>query len=166
MEELSVNFKYRRKSTHGPFQATILVFSLGYGKARNVRIVSILTRMWTWNLQIRSQNITTWPDLGNAGLDVHMYEYCHVSGIPWLIITDSGLDDWISRNLLLQSIITAHNQWLSKTCSIPYWTTSVFYCDWLGSDSRICHFFSFHCPLVDTPLLNSGLSCERGIMAH
>jgi hypothetical protein len=28
--------------------------------------------------------------------------------------------------LQLQSIITAHNQWLSKNRSIPYWTTSVF----------------------------------------
>jgi hypothetical protein len=26
----------------------------------------------------------------------------------------------------LQSIITVHNQWLSKTRRIPYWTTSVF----------------------------------------
>jgi hypothetical protein len=28
--------------------------------------------------------------------------------------------------LQLQLIITAHNQWLSETRSIPYWTTSVF----------------------------------------
>jgi hypothetical protein len=28
--------------------------------------------------------------------------------------------------LQLQSIVTAHNQWLLKTRSIPYWTTSVF----------------------------------------
>jgi hypothetical protein len=28
--------------------------------------------------------------------------------------------------LHLQPIITAHNRWLPKTCSIPYWTTSVF----------------------------------------
>jgi hypothetical protein len=29
-------------------------------------------------------------------------------------------------SLQLQKIITAQNQWLSKTHSIPYWTTSVF----------------------------------------
>jgi hypothetical protein len=29
-------------------------------------------------------------------------------------------------SLQLQSIMTAHNQWLSKTRSVPYWTTSVF----------------------------------------
>jgi hypothetical protein len=36
---------------------------------------------------------------------------------------------WIGftgTSLQLQSIVTAHNQWLSKTPSIPYWTTSVF----------------------------------------
>jgi hypothetical protein len=32
---------------------------------------------------------------------------------------------FIGTSLQLQSIITAHNQWLSKTRSIPYWTTSV-----------------------------------------
>jgi hypothetical protein len=29
--------------------------------------------------------------------------YCHVSADPWLIITDSGLDDWIYWHLFLQS---------------------------------------------------------------
>jgi hypothetical protein len=33
---------------------------------------------------------------------------------------------FIDTTLRLQSIITAHSQWLSKTRSIPYWTTSVF----------------------------------------
>jgi hypothetical protein len=33
---------------------------------------------------------------------------------------------FIDTSLQLQSILTAHNQWLSKTRSIPYWTTSVF----------------------------------------
>jgi hypothetical protein len=36
---------------------------------------------------------------------------------------------WLDLSVLLlqlQSIIIAHNQWLSKTCSVPYWTTSVF----------------------------------------
>jgi hypothetical protein len=27
----------------------------------------------------------------------------------------------------------------------------ISYCDWLGSDLRIGHFFSFRCPLVNTP---------------
>jgi hypothetical protein len=31
--------------------------------------------------------------------------YCHVSGAPWLIITGSGLDDWIYWQLLLQSLL-------------------------------------------------------------
>jgi hypothetical protein len=33
---------------------------------------------------------------------------------------------FIGTSLQLQPIITAHNQWLFKTRSIPYWTTSVF----------------------------------------
>jgi hypothetical protein len=30
------------------------------------------------------------------------------------------------QSLVIKSSITAHNQWLPKTRSIPYWTTSVF----------------------------------------
>jgi hypothetical protein len=36
----------------------------------------------------------------------------------------------------------------------------LFCCDWLGSDLRIGHFFSFRCPLVNTPQLNTQLSYE------
>jgi hypothetical protein len=57
--------------------------------------------------------------------------YCHVYGVPWRIITDSGLDDWIYWHCYyyhsqLQPIIAAYNRRLSKTRSIPSWTTSVF----------------------------------------
>jgi hypothetical protein len=63
--------------------------------------------------------------------------------------------------LQLQSMRTALNQWLLKTRSIPYWTTSVFSStDWLGSDLRIGHSFSFRRPLVNTPQLNTQLSLE------
>jgi hypothetical protein len=37
-----------------------------------------------------------------------------------------GWLDLFCTALQLQSIIAAHNQWLSKTRSIPYWTTTVF----------------------------------------
>jgi hypothetical protein len=74
--------------------------------------------------------------------------------------------DWMIRfigaSLQLHPIITAHNQWLPKTRSIPYWTTSVF-CStvtWLSSVLGIGHFFSFRCPLVNTPQLNTQLSDE------
>jgi hypothetical protein len=33
----------------------------------------------------------------------------------------------------------------------------LFYCDWFGSDLRAGHFFSFRCPLVNTPQLNTQL---------
>jgi hypothetical protein len=47
-------------------------------------------------------------------------------GLAWLIITGSGLDDWIYWHFdysynQLQSILAAHNWLLSKTFSIPYW---------------------------------------------
>jgi hypothetical protein len=40
---------------------------------------------------------------------------------------------FIGTSLKLESIITAHTQWLSKTRSIPYWTTSIFSPAWLTS---------------------------------
>jgi hypothetical protein len=39
-----------------------------------------------------------------------------VSGVLWLIITGSGLDDWIYWHFF--TIIPSHNQWLPKTRSI------------------------------------------------
>jgi hypothetical protein len=54
-----------------------------------------------------------------------------VSGVPWRILTGSGLDHctywhcYYNRSYL-QSVIPPPNQWLRKTRSIPYWTTSVF----------------------------------------
>jgi hypothetical protein len=100
--------------------------------------------------------------------------YCYVSWVPWLIITGSRLDDWIYWRLLLQiqPIITAHNQWLRKSRSILLHCDGLlFHCDWLGSDLRVGHFFSFRCPLANTPqlniqLMNSELSCKRRIMAY
>jgi hypothetical protein len=55
--------------------------------------------------------------------------YCHVPGVPWLIITDSGLDVWINWHLQSHLITINYNnstQWLPKTRSIPCWTRSVF----------------------------------------
>jgi hypothetical protein len=57
----------------------------------------------------------------NCFLNIVTYE-----GFAWLIITGSGLDDWIYWHFFTITITTAHNQWLPKTRSIPYWTTSVF----------------------------------------
>jgi hypothetical protein len=67
---------------------------------------------------------------------------------------------FIDTSLQLLSIVTPHNQWLPKTRSIPYWTTSVFCGDWPGSDLRIGRFSSFRCPLVNTPQLNTQLPHE------
>jgi hypothetical protein len=53
-------------------------------------------------------------------------EYCHVWGV---CVTNNnrfsiGWLDILALLLKLQRIITAHNPWLYKTRSIPYWTTS------------------------------------------
>jgi hypothetical protein len=69
---------------------------------------------------------------------LRMCTYCHVSEFPWLKITGSGLDIW-ALLLQLQSNITAHNQWLSKTRSIPYWTTSVLRMRPFESSGVLCY---------------------------
>jgi hypothetical protein len=43
--------------------------------------------------------------------------------IKWVLDLMIG---FIGTSLQLQSIMAVHNQWLSTTRSIPYWTTSVF----------------------------------------
>jgi hypothetical protein len=98
--------------------------------------------------------------------------YCHVPGVPWLIIMGSELDDWIYWHCY-------YNQLQQLTISdclrlAPFFTglrvTSLLRY-WLGSDLRVGHSSSFRYPLVNTPqlntqLLNSELSCERQITAH
>jgi hypothetical protein len=41
------------------------------------------------------------------------------------------MNGFIGTSLPLQSSITARDQWLSMTCPISYWTTSVFSSAWL-----------------------------------
>jgi hypothetical protein len=56
------------------------------------------------------------------GLNIVTYE-----GFAWLIITGSGLDDSIYWHFFTVTInCNSSNEWVSKTRSIPYWTTSVF----------------------------------------
>jgi hypothetical protein len=35
--------------------------------------------------------------------------YCHLSGVPWLIIEGSGSDDWIYSQLLVQYLLITLN---------------------------------------------------------
>jgi hypothetical protein len=85
---------------------------------------------------------------------IQVYEHPQLSGVPWLIITGSGLDGFIGTSI---TITTDHNQLMSKTRSIPYWTTSVFsfHYDRLGSDLHIGplriikdEWTQFHCPFI------------------
>jgi hypothetical protein len=92
--------------------------------------------------------------------------YCHWSGVPWLIITGCWIG-WLDllalyyNYLQLQSLVTAYNRWLSKTRSIPSWTTSVFSStatdlhewrlsyEWLPADDSSTTVFNGDCPMPD-----------------
>jgi hypothetical protein len=56
----------------------------------------------------------------------------------------------IGTSLQLQSLMTAHNQWLSKTRSIPYWTTSVF-------SSTVTDMVSIYESLTSSASVSAGL---------
>jgi hypothetical protein len=47
---------------------------------------------------------------------------------------------FIGTSLQLQLIMTAHNNWLSTTRSIPYWTTSVFSSIVMNDKSVLTHW--------------------------
>jgi hypothetical protein len=67
-----------------------------------------------------------------------------------------GWLDLLPLQLQLQQIITVHNHWLRFA---PFLTGLQVSSPllWLRSDLRISHFFSFRCPLVNTPQLNTQL---------
>jgi hypothetical protein len=75
----------------------------------------------------------------------------------------SGLDDWVYWSPSV-AIALSYNQ--SEQFAINDSLHSVglrvssLLRDLLGSDLRIGHFFSFRCPLVNTPQLNTEFSYE------
>jgi hypothetical protein len=80
-------------------------------------------------------------------------------GYAWLIITGSGFD-LLAFLLQLHLITIDYSSSQSMTVSFHSlldYECLVFHCDWIGSDLRIGHFFSFRCPLVNTPQLNTQL---------
>jgi hypothetical protein len=87
----------------------------------------------------------------------------HASGVPWRIIRGSELDDWIYWHFYYN-----YNQFINLIIDYcvrlaPFLTelrVSSLLRDWLGSDLRVGHFFSFCCQLVNTPQLNTQLSCK------
>jgi hypothetical protein len=52
---------------------------------------------------------------------------------------------FIGISLQLQLIMTAHTQWLSKTSSIPYWTTSVFSSTVMNDEWLFTHWIPAEC---------------------
>jgi hypothetical protein len=65
---------------------------------------------------------------------------------------------FIACSLQLQSTIPTHNQWLRLAPFLTGLRVSSLLRDWLGSDLRIGYFFSFRCPLVNNPQLNTELN--------
>jgi hypothetical protein len=74
--------------------------------------------------------------------------------------------EFIGTFLQLKLIISAHNQWVPKTRSIPYWTTSVFHCDeWrtknhfpaeLNEEWRLTNERTLPSVLTCSPFITSG----------
>jgi hypothetical protein len=69
-------------------------------------------------------------------------KYCHAFGV--CVTNNNGFWirwlDLLALLLQLQSIMTAHNQWLSMTSSIPCWTTSVFSSTMMNDESLLTHW--------------------------
>jgi hypothetical protein len=59
---------------------------------------------------------------------LHVQSTVTYEGFEWLIVTGSGFDDCIYWHFYYnyKQLYQLTNQWLSKTRSIPYWTTSSF----------------------------------------
>jgi hypothetical protein len=96
--------------------------------------------------QMNPIHIHTDSFLKNIFIPGYKYSYWHVSGVSWLIITGSGLDDWIYWRLPLQSLLITMNYYSSQSVtawdslhSLPDYECLLFYCDWLGFDLRIGH---------------------------
>jgi hypothetical protein len=127
------------------------------------------SRILTWQLNIST---VTWHlvplnrennklfSMTSYHASIIMYKYCYVSGVPWRVITGFELDDWIYWHFF--TITTNYNSSQSVTVydslhSLMDYECLLFCRNWLGSDLRIGHFFSFRCPLVNTPQLNTEL---------
>jgi hypothetical protein len=76
----------------------------------------------------------------------------------------SGLDDWIYCHFFTITINCNNSHTIHgclRLAPFHIWLrASSFLRDWLGSDLQIGHFFSFRCPLVNTPQMNTELSYD------
>jgi hypothetical protein len=66
---------------------------------------------------------------------------------------------FIGTSLQLQSIMTAHNHWLSNTRSIPYWTTSVF----SSTATELVFGSPFNCDCLERRLFDE---CSRSLLGR
>jgi hypothetical protein len=83
--------------------------------------------------------------------------YCHVSGVPWRIITGSGLDDWIYWHLLC-SISLNHNQLQELTINLQLNLSSLTAEDSLHSRYRST--IDFSSAVTDLVLIYESVTSE------
>jgi hypothetical protein len=96
-----------------------------------------------------AQQVRAMCSIGTVILSSYIVMY---SGCAWLITMGSGLDDWIYCLWYLQSIITAHTQWLSTARSVPYWTMSVFSSTVTNDERRLTAHWNLLSLLTYPPL--------------
>jgi hypothetical protein len=100
---------------------------------------------------------------------IPLYHIVTYERFSWLIIMGSRLDDWIywhfynNYNQLWQLKI---NDCVRLAQFLAGLRVSSLLRDWLGSDLRVDHFFSFICSLVNTAQLNADLSREWIHQSH
>jgi hypothetical protein len=125
--------------------------------------------MYTWSINwVTNSNPVYSHTHTRDNTEMCIWKYCYVSGVPWLVITGSGSDDWIYWRLLLQSLLITINynssQSVTKTRSIPYWTMSIFCSsvtdllliyESITSSASAVRWLTLHCwTLSSTLLLN------------
>jgi hypothetical protein len=143
-------------------------FFKGNSEETNIRKVTRHSRLSS-NILLKIMNIRIRKNSRRRFIDDVLPRYIKLVILILSRIRDSVTNNnevWIGWLDLLTPSFTItlnynHNRWLPKTRSISYWTTIIFYCDWLGSDLRIGHFFSFRRPLVNTPQLKTQLRLTR-----
>jgi hypothetical protein len=68
--------------------------------------------------------------------------YCHVSGVPWLIITGSGLDDWIYWHFF--TITINYNSSQSCECLLFCVTDLVLIYESVTSSASVVRWLTLH----------------------
>jgi hypothetical protein len=91
-------------ATHFTFCYLRVPFQLSSLSLSRQALIAVSSPLGPWEHQ-HTSHLKQTPHLRGAS-NFDFYEwYCHVFIAPWLIITGSGLDDWIYWQLILQSLL-------------------------------------------------------------